>query len=339
MTPDEKRLEALEKAVQRFNIISSGNNQVQGGFPEFKPKSSIDERISHLEALHKNFTIRGSANVTVEGSFEHGFAICSTCPDCGEVSAPTPIVPPGPPSTPTGACCVGEICSITTESHCVSIGGIYHGNNTPCLPNPCVGACCIGFDCTIKTESDCLGMGGTYQGNGTDCDPSPCGTPPPPCGGCGIHSFDPEVNAYFFHRELHVTENKTVTGPDGFSCHESSDFTTTYDNTDCANLFTCTGFIHWDSSDPPFEIDESWVPDGFGTGCVRSPLDTIPGCLGDCNGIANFIPPWPDDPSPPWNITPTQITLHYSDSGSNEEGYSWNCTADWVETLSVECTF
>lgn len=43
----------------------------------------------------------------------------------------------GPPSTPIGACCVGEVCSIKTEADCATAGGIWQGAGTDCDPNPC----------------------------------------------------------------------------------------------------------------------------------------------------------------------------------------------------------
>lgn len=75
---------------------------------------------------------------------------------------------------PTGACCIGEDCTITTEAECA---GIWQGPETVCDPNPCLGeptgACCIDGVCTITTAGECAG---TWMGAGTDCDPSPCGT-------------------------------------------------------------------------------------------------------------------------------------------------------------------
>jgi hypothetical protein len=74
--------------------------------------------------------------------------------------------------TPTGACCVGESCTVTTEADCQ---GTYQGDNTGCDPNPCLapptGACCVDQECTITTEADCQGR---YQGDNTTCDPNPC---------------------------------------------------------------------------------------------------------------------------------------------------------------------
>ncbi len=45
---------------------------------------------------------------------------------------------------PTGACCVGSVCTIETESDCNDIEGTYQGNDTTCDPNPCPEISCVG---------------------------------------------------------------------------------------------------------------------------------------------------------------------------------------------------
>src|SRR5213075_2316642 len=83
----------------------------------------------------------------------------------------------GPPTEFTGACCIGESCSILSAADCADAGGEYQGDFTVCFPNPCLntGACCVDEDCSVQTESDCVDMGGDYQGDGTDCDdPDTC---------------------------------------------------------------------------------------------------------------------------------------------------------------------
>ena len=42
-----------------------------------------------------------------------------------------------PPIVPTGACCIGDVCDIRTEASCFANNGIYHGDNTSCIPFPC----------------------------------------------------------------------------------------------------------------------------------------------------------------------------------------------------------
>jgi hypothetical protein len=39
---------------------------------------------------------------------------------------------------------------------------------------PPLGACCIGQYCSLLTESDCLAGGGIFLDVGTDCEPNPC---------------------------------------------------------------------------------------------------------------------------------------------------------------------
>lgn len=176
MTPEEERLRKLEERVKNFKIVSSGSNQVQGGFPEFKPKESFEERIKHLEELHQDFRLSGSTpHVTVQGSFETGIAICATCPP--EQTGSIPIgVPPAPPSE-TGACCYDDGgCDVLSESDCTAAEGIWQGSGTTCEETECTGACCNGTDCaTDMTKADCESGGGTFQGIGSDCDPNPCG--------------------------------------------------------------------------------------------------------------------------------------------------------------------
>ena len=75
---------------------------------------------------------------------------------------------------PTGACCVGTSCSVTTEADC---GGAYLGDDTDCSGDPCggpdpTGGCCVGTSCSVTTEADC---GGDYLGDDTDCSGDPCG--------------------------------------------------------------------------------------------------------------------------------------------------------------------
>lgn len=41
----------------------------------------------------------------------------------------------------------------------------------PCPPAPVFGACCVGDVCSITTQADCQGQ---YQGDNTSCDPNPC---------------------------------------------------------------------------------------------------------------------------------------------------------------------
>lgn len=86
-----------------------------------------------------------------------------------------------PPTNAEGACCVGEVCTMTCEGDCP---GAWQGPNTVCDPNPCPivhqGACCIGQVCYIYTQDQCLAQGGDYKGDGTDCsDPEICIGPIP----------------------------------------------------------------------------------------------------------------------------------------------------------------
>lgn len=83
------------------------------------------------------------------------------------------------PPSGTGACCYGDgVCVITTESNCISSGGVFQGGGTSCDPNPCPqpdGACCLPDGSCIETsEGECALLGGTFQGAGTNCVDDPC---------------------------------------------------------------------------------------------------------------------------------------------------------------------
>ncbi|MDG2054426.1 MAG: hypothetical protein P8J86_06945 [Phycisphaerales bacterium] len=85
------------------------------------------------------------------------------------------------PCAPTGACCTGSSCSITTASDC---NGNYLGDGTSCAADPCAppdptGACCTGSSCSVTTEASCSG---TYLGDGSDCGTDPCA----PTGACCV---------------------------------------------------------------------------------------------------------------------------------------------------------
>lgn len=87
---------------------------------------------------------------------------------------------------PTGSCCVGETCSVTTEAACDAAGGTWTQGGD-CDPNPCVpsanGGCCIDGECTWITESECESSGGTWLGEGVDCEDEPT-TQCNPCSYC-----------------------------------------------------------------------------------------------------------------------------------------------------------
>lgn len=73
----------------------------------------------------------------------------------------------------TGACCVGTVCSVTTEAACT---GTYQSNGTTCSPDPCAppvtGACCTSTGtCTVTTQVACTD---TFRGAATVCVPNTC---------------------------------------------------------------------------------------------------------------------------------------------------------------------
>lgn len=96
-----------------------------------------------------------------------GVTSCPTPQTCGEL--------------PTGACCIDEVCTITTEADC---GGRWLGQDVPCEPNPCLatGACCIGVppnaECIVTDRATCEGQGGTYMGDDVPCSTELCNPVP-----------------------------------------------------------------------------------------------------------------------------------------------------------------
>ncbi len=75
-----------------------------------------------------------------------------------------------------GACCFADgSCQIATAASCTT--GDYQGDGSNCSPNDCpqpTGACCIGTLCSTQTQADCTANGGTYVGNNAPCTPTVC---------------------------------------------------------------------------------------------------------------------------------------------------------------------
>ncbi|MBX3356837.1 MAG: hypothetical protein KF745_00260 [Phycisphaeraceae bacterium] len=78
----------------------------------------------------------------------------------------------------TGSCCTAGSCQVTTQAACVGGGGVYAGDGTTCVTNPCPtpqGACCFSNNaCVVLTQADCTTAAGTYLGNGTACSGNQC---------------------------------------------------------------------------------------------------------------------------------------------------------------------
>ena len=85
---------------------------------------------------------------------------------------------------PQGACCTGATCTLTTLSNCLTLGGVYRGNDTTCSPNPCCAVSASGVDFT-ELEGSCATVqnpdlnGGCITGGGfeifeADFSTNPC---------------------------------------------------------------------------------------------------------------------------------------------------------------------
>lgn len=78
----------------------------------------------------------------------------------------------------SGACCIGEECTVQTEANCQLSGGAYEGTGIDCETEPCAtipfGGCCISISCSELTLSECNDLEGSFLGHGTTCDGLPC---------------------------------------------------------------------------------------------------------------------------------------------------------------------
>jgi hypothetical protein len=84
-----------------------------------------------------------------------------------------------PSPLPTGACCLADgSCDEADFLDCGDAGGLYQGNGTTCVPNPCpqpTGACCYpDGTCTVTLQADC--PMGCWTMFGT-CEPNTCPAP------------------------------------------------------------------------------------------------------------------------------------------------------------------
>ncbi len=226
----------------------------QGDFGEEQPDPNVyqpdvqrdddaefDRRIRRVYERLERLSIVGGPDIDVEGAWDSGYAVKGRFKESGQGQTG-----PTGPTGPTGACCVGANCSIASPVACDLIGGIYQGDGTVCVPNPCpqpTGACCVGSDCSIQTESDCSGMGGNYQGDGAVCDPNPC--PLPSCS-CYFGGF--ESIGRFLTAQTH-TEGSYSRASDGQSLDFTADSTTEIDPNTCE--VTCLSFSGSGESSQP----------------------------------------------------------------------------------------
>ncbi len=156
----------------------------------------------------------------------------------------------------------------------------------PCpTPPPPTGACCVGTDCSITTEDDCTGMGGTYQGDDTTCDPNPCEgvIPSPCCDGFGFSGFIDPTTKFLKHTK-HYTYSDSD-GPPGLNCMSSWDYTTIYtiNPTTCEITIECfgSGSISGDLF-PDGGVTWTWIPNVF-TDCNCSPTTPSGFVCAPCN--------------------------------------------------------
>ncbi len=131
--------------------------------------------IRELEERLSKFRIDTSPDMTIRGNAWQGFALNTYT--CDEIPESQGGGGHGPP-IPTGACCYGTTCNVVSGVYCAITGGTYHGDGSPCSPNPCAepstSRCCLpDQSCVDETESDCADAGGLFI-PGTSCDDSAC---------------------------------------------------------------------------------------------------------------------------------------------------------------------
>ncbi len=131
--------------------------------------------IRELEERLSKFRIETSPDMTIRGNAWQGFALNTYT--CDEIPESQGGGGHGPP-IPTGACCYGTTCNVVSGVYCAITGGTYHGDGSPCSPNPCAepstSRCCLpDQSCADLTEADCTTAGGTSI-PGTSCDDSAC---------------------------------------------------------------------------------------------------------------------------------------------------------------------
>jgi hypothetical protein len=130
--------------------------------------------------IERNLSTNGSTGANGSSADWFKFTIDST------QTVTITVTPTG--DSPTGACCVATVCTLTTQGACTGIWSA----DLPCsTANICTnGACCNGTTCVVGTQASCTGtwvQSGTC--NGTTCVPAvstaacPAGTSNPWCQG------------------------------------------------------------------------------------------------------------------------------------------------------------
>jgi hypothetical protein len=162
MSEFEDRILALEKLHENFRIVAGSNVTVEGS----------------LGKGHAICSTCPPEAVVTEGGLPIGGG-------------------GGPPGT-GACCYTDGSCTVQTSTACTTAGGMYQGNGTVCAPNPCpqpTGACCVGDECSITTAADCLG---NYLGDDTICVSNLCCCTYPPEGSyCCVDNTNSEYHCCF----------------------------------------------------------------------------------------------------------------------------------------------
>ena len=73
-------------------------------------------------------------------------------------------------------CLPDGACQDVVEVVCLGDGGTFEGAGTACATTSCPqpsGACCVGENCSIQTQTNCTGFGGEWAGPATVCPGTP----------------------------------------------------------------------------------------------------------------------------------------------------------------------
>jgi hypothetical protein len=211
--------------------------------------SRIDELLEEARGAHRRLhgiTIRGEG---WSGDPRKGFLFLGAAglEQAGE----------GTPAVFTGACCLGEACSVLSAADCATAGGVYLGDFTTCFPNPCVtppetGACCVDGECSILTLADCEAAGGDWFAD-TPCDPNPCALPP--CCPDSFDAFDGSGRKFLTQTTVLSGYSDAIPGPGASECNSmvSASRVEHYDESCDPIPCECTGEV--EEHFPALEID------------------------------------------------------------------------------------
>ena len=223
---------------------------------------------------------------------------------------------------PTGACCIGGSCSISTAAECANNGGEYQGDDSDCSGDPCfippaTGGCCVNGNCLLVTEDECGTAGGKYLGDDSDCSGDPCFVPPATgacCvgGNCSVGTEDncDSLGGTYQGDDSNCNGDPCFVPPATGACCVGSDCSIRT-QADCDSL---GGTYQGDDSN--CNGDPCFVPPSTGACCVGS--DCSVGTEAECGSLGGAYQGDDSDCSgDPCFIEPSDIEFMHSIVGTN----------------------